>query len=38
VLTESDFRVPQLATPTCRAAVREVVPRGKHLLTRLRAG
>jgi len=38
VLTSSDFRVPQLATTDLAGrVVREVVPRGKHLLTRLSA-
>ena len=39
VLTTSDFRVPQLATTdlTGRRVV-EVVPRGKHLLTRVEGG
>jgi endonuclease-8 len=36
VLEVSDFRVPQLATTSLVGeTVREVVPRGKHLLTRL---
>ena len=35
-LTRSDFRVPQLATTDLTGrVVREVVPRGKHMLTRL---
>ena len=35
VLVASDFRVPQLATVDLTGAtVREVVPRGKHLLFR----
>ena len=39
VLTSSDFRVPQLATASLVGqSVLEVVPRGKHLLTRLSAG
>jgi endonuclease-8 len=39
VLTRSDFRVPQLATTDLTGqAVLEVVPRGKHLLTRLSSG
>jgi endonuclease-8 len=38
-LTGSDFRVPQLATTDLSGRlVREVVPRGKHLLTRLSGG
>jgi endonuclease-8 len=38
-LTSSDFRVPQLATTDLTGqVVREVVPRGKHLLTRLSSG
>jgi endonuclease-8 len=38
-LTRSDFRVPQLATTDLAGqVVREVVPRGKHLLTRLSSG
>ncbi len=39
VLTRSDFRVPQLATADLSGReVLEVVPRGKHLLTRLAGG
>ena len=39
VLTRSDFRLPQLATTDLTGQlVREVVPRGKHLLTRLSGG
>jgi endonuclease-8 len=39
VLTLSDFRVPQLATTSLVGQhVLEVVPRGKHLLTRLSSG
>jgi endonuclease-8 len=39
VLTGTDFRVPQLATADLRGqTVLEVVPRGKHLLTRLSGG
>ncbi len=39
VLTRTDFRVPQLATTDLSGrAVREVVSRGKHLLTRLEGG
>jgi endonuclease-8 len=39
VLVRSDFRVPQLATVDLSGRrVREVVPRGKHLLTRLSGG
>jgi endonuclease-8 len=39
VLTHSDFRVPQLATASLVGqTVLEVVPRGKHLLTRLDSG
>jgi endonuclease-8 len=39
VLVRSDFRVPQLATVDLAGqAVTEVVPRGKHLLTRLSGG
>ena len=39
VLTVSDFRVPQLATvDLVGQSVLEVVPRGKHLLTRLSSG
>jgi endonuclease-8 len=39
VLVLSDFRVPALATVDLRGqAVLEVVPRGKHLLTRLSGG
>ena len=39
VLTTSDFRVPQLATTDLTGRrVLEVVPRGKHLLTRLEGG
>jgi endonuclease-8 len=39
VLTVSDFRVPQLATvDLVGQTVLEVVPRGKHLLTRLSSG
>jgi len=39
VLLRSDFRVPQLATVDLAGrAVLEVVPRGKHLLTRLAGG
>jgi len=38
-LTRSDFRVPQLATvDLVGRTVLEVVPRGKHLLTRLSGG
>jgi endonuclease-8 len=38
-LTHSDFRVPQLATVSLVGqTVTEVVPRGKHLLTRLSSG
>ena len=38
-LTVSDFRVPQLATTDLTGrAVLEVVPRGKHLLTRVEGG
>ncbi len=38
-LTHSDFRVPQLATASLVGqTVTEVVPRGKHLLTRLSSG
>ncbi len=38
-LTRSDFRVPQLATTDLSGlAVLEVVPRGKHLLTRIDGG
>jgi endonuclease-8 len=39
VLTRSDFRVPQLAaTDLTGRGVLEVVPRGKHLLTRFEGG
>ena len=39
VLIRSDFRVPQLATTDLSGrTVLEVVPRGKHLLTRLEGG
>jgi endonuclease-8 len=39
VLTRSDFRVPQLATVDLTGqTVLEVVPRGKHMLTRLSGG
>ena len=39
VLLRSDFRVPQLATADLSGrSVLEVVPRGKHLLTRLSGG
>ena len=39
VLTRTDFRVPQLATTDLSGrTVLEVVPRGKHLLTRLEGG
>ena len=39
VLTRSDFRVPQLATVDLSGRqVLEVVPRGKHLLTRIEGG
>ena len=39
VLTTSDFRVPQLATTDLSGRlVHEVVPRGKHMLTRLSGG
>ena len=39
VLTRSDFRVPQLATTDLSGrSVLEVVPRGKHMLTRLEGG
>lgn len=39
VLTRSDFRVPQLATTDLSGReVLEVVPRGKHLLTRVEGG
>ncbi len=39
VLLRSDFRVPQLATTDLSGrTVLEVVPRGKHLLTRLSGG
>ena len=39
VLTKSDFRVPQLATTDLSGReVLEVVPRGKHMLTRLAGG
>ena len=39
VLTTSDFRVPQLATTDLTGRrVLEVVPRGKHLLTRVEGG
>jgi endonuclease-8 len=39
VLTRSDFRVPQLATVDLSGReVLEVVPRGKHLLTRVEGG
>ena len=39
VLVRSDFRVPQLATVDLSGrTVREVLPRGKHLLTRLSGG
>ena len=39
VLTTSDFRVPQLATTDLTGrVVLEVVPRGKHLLTRIEGG
>jgi len=38
-LTRTDFRVPRLATATLAGqVVTEVVPRGKHLLTRTSAG
>jgi endonuclease-8 len=38
-LTRSDFRVPQLATVDLAGrTVLEVVPRGKHMLTRLEGG
>jgi endonuclease VIII len=38
-LTRSDFRVPSLATTDLSGrAVLEVVPRGKHMLTRLEGG
>jgi endonuclease-8 len=39
VLTTTDFRVPQLATTDLTGrSVREVVARGKHLLTRIEGG
>ncbi|MCW2777424.1 MAG: glycosylase [Frankiales bacterium] len=39
VLTRTDFRVPQLATTDLTGrTVLEVVPRGKHMLTRLSGG
>ena len=39
VLLQSDFRVPQLATTDLSGrSVLEVVPRGKHLLTRIEGG
>ena len=39
VLARSDFRVPQLATTDLSGrSVLEVVPRGKHLLTRVEGG
>jgi endonuclease-8 len=39
VLTTSDFRVPQLATTDLTGRqVLDVVPRGKHLLTRIEGG
>ena len=39
VLTRSDFRVPQLATADLSGrTVLEVVPRGKHMLTRVEGG
>ena len=39
VLTSTDFRVPQLATADLSGrGVLEVVPRGKHLLTRVAGG
>src|SRR3954451_3746360 len=39
VITRSDFRVPQLATTDLTGrTVREVVSRGKHLLTRIDGG
>ena len=39
VLVRSDFRVPQLATTDLTGrTVLEVVPRGKHLLTRIEGG
>jgi endonuclease-8 len=39
VLTRTDFRVPQLATTSLAGqTVLEVVPRGKHMLTRLSSG
>ena len=39
VLVRSDFRVPQLATTDLSGrAVLEVVPRGKHMLTRIEGG
>ncbi len=39
VLTRTDFRVPQLATTDLSGRrVLEVVPRGKHMLTRLEGG
>jgi endonuclease-8 len=39
VLTTSDFRVPQLATTDLTGrVVLDVVPRGKHLLTRIEGG
>ncbi|MEO6205607.1 MAG: DNA-formamidopyrimidine glycosylase family protein, partial [Mycobacteriales bacterium] len=39
VLTRSDFRVPQLATTDLSGReVLDVVPRGKHLLTRVEGG
>ena len=39
VLTHTDFRVPRLATTKLVGqTVTEVVPRGKHLLTRLDSG
>jgi endonuclease-8 len=39
VLVRADFRVPRLATVDLRGArVLATVPRGKHLLTRVRAG
>jgi endonuclease-8 len=39
VLTTSDFRIPQLATTDLTGrCVLEVVPRGKHLLTRIDGG
>ena len=38
-LTQSDFRVPQLATSDLTGrTVLDVVPRGKHLLTRIEGG